>query len=106
MQCKAFSLSPPARYAKCLPIEQLCSSFYLRLSVIDKPGVLAQVATVLASLGVGISSVIQPEGHEGATVPLLLMIHDSPFGKVHEAVERVRNLDCVKAAPVLLWVLS
>lgn len=103
---KTFGLTPHARYAKCLPIEEVRSGFYLRLSVIDEPGVLAQVASVLGYYQIGISSVIQPEGHEGNAVPLVLMIHDAPFGRMHEAVQRVRNLDCVKAPPVVLWVLS
>jgi homoserine dehydrogenase len=103
---KAFGLTPHTLYGKALPIERVCSGFYLRLSVVDEPGVLARVATVLGSHQIGISSVIQPECHEGVTVPIVLMIHDAPFGRMHEAVQRLRNLDCVKAPPVLLWVLS
>jgi homoserine dehydrogenase len=82
------------------------SGFYLRLSVIDKPGVLAQVASILGSHQVGISSVVQPEGHEGDAVPLVLMIHDAAFGRMQTALELIRQLDCVKARPVLLRVLS
>ena len=54
------------------PIEQVSSGYYLRLSVVDEPGVLAQVASILGSHQIGISSVIQPEGHEGDAVPLVL----------------------------------
>jgi homoserine dehydrogenase len=74
--------------------------------VIDAPGVLAQVASILGSHQIGISSVIQPEGHEGDAVPLILIIHDSPFDRMRTAVQRIQNLDCVKAPPMLLWVLS
>lgn len=101
---KVFGLTRHALYATARPIEEVSSGFYLRLSVIDEPGVLAKVATVLGSLGIGISSVIQPEGHDGGAVPLVLMIHDTPFGRMREAVQRVRNLNCVKAPTVLLWV--
>jgi homoserine dehydrogenase len=103
---RAFGLTPHGLYAKCLPIEQVCSGFYLRLSVIDEPGVLAQVASVLGSHQIGISSVIQPEGHEGDAVPLVLIIHDAPFGRMQAAVQRIQHLACVKAPPMLLWVLS
>jgi len=103
---KAFGLTRHGLYAKCLPIERVCSGFYLRLSVIDEPGVLARVADVLGAHRIGISSVIQPEGHEGDAVPLVLIIHNAAFGRMHEAVQRLRNLDCVKTAPVLFWVLS
>jgi homoserine dehydrogenase len=103
---KAFGFTPHGLYGKCLPIERVVSGFYLRLSVIDKPGVLAQVASILGSHQIGISSVVQPEGHEGDAVPLVLMIHDAPFGRMQTALELIRQLDCVKANPVLLRVLS
>jgi homoserine dehydrogenase len=103
---KAFGLTPLDFYAKCLPVEQVCSGFYLRLSVIDAPGVLAQVAGVLGSHQIGISSVIQPEGHQGDAVPLVLIIHEAPFGNMQVAVQHVQSLACVKASPVLFWVLS
>jgi homoserine dehydrogenase len=103
---KAFGFTPHGLYGKCLPIERVVSGFYLRLSVIDKPGVLAQVASILGSHQIGISSVVQPEGHEGDAVPLVLMIHDAAFGRMQTALELIRQLDCVKANPVLLRVLS
>jgi hypothetical protein len=34
------------------------------------------------------------------------MIHNAPFGRMREAVEMMSSLECVKAAPVLLWILS
>src|ERR1700736_4486802 len=103
---KAFGFTPHGLYGKCLPIERVVSGFYLRLSVIDKPGVLAQVANIMGSHQIGISSVFQPEGHEGDAVPLVLMIHDAAFGRMQTAVQRIQSLVCVKAAPSLLWVLS
>jgi homoserine dehydrogenase len=103
---KAFGFIQHGLYGRCLPIAEVASAFYLRLTVVDEPGVLAQVASVLGEERIGISSVIQPEGHVGETVPLVLMIHDAPFGRMQIAVERIATLGCVKAAPNLLWVLS
>jgi homoserine dehydrogenase len=103
---KAFGFTPHGLYGKCLPIERVSSGYYLRLSVIDEPGVLAQVANILGSYKIGISSVIQPEGHEGDAVPLVLIIHDAPFGRMQAALERIQVLACVKSPPMMLWVLS
>src|SRR6516164_540155 len=103
---KAFGFVPHGLYGKCLPADQIHSAFYLRLTVEDKPGVLAQIAGILGSHQIGISSVIQPESHEASAVPLVLMIHDAPFGRTQTAVKRIASLECVKAPPVLLWVLS
>jgi homoserine dehydrogenase len=103
---KTFGLTPHGLYAKSLSIEGVCSGFYLRLSVLDKPGVLAQIATAIASQEIGISSVVQPEGHEGDAVPLVLVIHHAPFGRMQAAVQQIEALPCVKARPMLLGVLS
>jgi homoserine dehydrogenase len=103
---KAFGLTQHEFYRKSLPVEQACSGFYLRLSVIDRPGVLAEVASVLGHHQIGISSVIQPEGREGDAVPLVLMIHHAPFGRMQAAVSEIRALECVKAQPILMWVLQ
>jgi homoserine dehydrogenase len=102
---KAFGFTPHGLYGKCLPTDELMSAFYLRLTVDDRPGVLAQIAGVLGSHNIGISSVIQPESHETPAVPLVLMIHNAPFGRMREAVDQIKNLECVKAEPVLLWIL-
>jgi homoserine dehydrogenase len=103
---KAFGFTPHGLYGKCLPIAELVSGFYLRLTVDDRPGVLAQIAGILGSHNIGISSVIQPESHEAAAVPLVLMIHNAPFGRMRTAVEEMKRLACVKGAPILLWILS
>jgi homoserine dehydrogenase len=103
---KAFGFTPHGLYGKCLPTEDVVSGFYLRLTVDDRPGVLAQIASILGSHNIGISSVIQPESHEETAVPLVLMIHNAPFGRMQEAVEEMSELECVKNTPVLLWILS
>src|SRR5581483_8167831 len=69
-----------------LPIDDIVSRYYLRLSVADRPGTLAKIANILAELKIGISSVIQPEGHEGESVPLILMIHDAPNAAMKKAL--------------------
>ena len=56
---------PHDRHGKVLPIDEVVSRYYLRLSVVDKPGTLAKITAILAASKIGISSVIQPEGHEG-----------------------------------------
>jgi homoserine dehydrogenase len=68
--------------------------------------VLARIATILGQGNIGISSVIQPEGHAGESVPLILMIHDAPNAAVTAALEQISKLDAIKAPPVLLRVES
>jgi homoserine dehydrogenase len=92
-------------YGKCQPIEHAVSKYYLRLSVDDRPGVLAQIAGALGESGIGILSVIQPETHWGSAM-LVLMIHDAPFGAMRSAAEKIASLACVKDTPALFHVES
>ena len=87
-----------------VPIGETISRYYVRLSVADKPGVLATISTILAASKIGISSVIQPEGHEGESVPLILMMHDAPNAAVQRALARIGKLPVVKAPPVMIRV--
>jgi homoserine dehydrogenase len=87
-----------------LPNDEAVCRYYLRLSVVDKPGTLARIATILGQADIGISSVIQPEGHVGESVPLILMIHDAPNAAVRKALEAIRHLEVVKGPPVLIRV--
>jgi homoserine dehydrogenase len=92
------------RGASVVPIEEVVSRYYVRLSVVDKPGTLAKIAVVFATAKIGISSVIQPEGHEGDSVPLILMIHDAPYLAVTRALKKISKLPVVKGEPVLVRV--
>jgi homoserine dehydrogenase len=59
---------------------------------------------VLARARIGISSIIQPEGHEGEIVPVILMIHDAPNAAMTRALAKVAQLGVVKGAPVMIRV--
>ncbi len=95
---------PHERDGAVLPIDQVVSRYYVRLSVIDKPGTLAKIAAILAEARIGISSVIQPEGHEGKSVPLILMIHDATHAAMRAALAKIARLPVVKGAPVMIRV--
>ena len=93
-------------YGKCQPAGEAISKYYLRLSVEDRPGVLAQIAGALGEAGIGILSVIQPESHREGSAVLVLMIHDASFSAMRAAVEKISLLACVKDTPALLHVES
>jgi homoserine dehydrogenase len=86
------------------PIEEVISRYFVRLNVQDVPGTLAKIAAIFGSAQIGISSVIQPEGHEGESVPLILMLHDAPNGAVTKALKKIEQLPVVKGKPVMLRV--
>jgi homoserine dehydrogenase len=87
-----------------LPMDQTVSRYFVRLDVVDVPGTLAKIAKVFAASKIGISSVIQPEGHEGESVPLIFMLHDAPNGAVKGALKKIGGLSVVKGTPIMLRV--
>ena len=86
------------------PIDEVVSQYFVRLNVVDKPGVLAKVATIFGQANIGISSVIQPEGHEGESVPLIFMLHYATNGVAAKALAKIAKLPTVKGKPVILRV--
>ena len=97
---------PHERQGAVRPIAEVVSRYYLRFNVIDKPGTLARITSILAASKIGISSVIQPEGHEGASVPLVLMSHEAPNAAVQKALAKIAQLPVIKGPPVMLRVES
>ena len=97
---------PHERDGAVLPMDDVVSRYYVRLTVEDRPGVFAKIAGVLAKAKIGISSIIQPEGHDGVTVPVILMIHDAPNAAMRKALDAVAKLPVVKSAPVMIRVES
>ena len=85
-------------------IEEVASRYFVRLTVSDVPGTMARITKILGDARIGISSVIQPEGHEGETVPLILMLHKSTSGNVSKALSKISRLPVVKAPPVMIRV--
>lgn len=95
-----------AKKGRVMPLAEITSRYYLRLSVTDKPGVLAKISAILAGAKIGISSVIQPEGHEGESVPLILMIHDATNAAMQKALTKIAKLPVIKSKPVMFRVES
>ncbi len=98
-----YGFMPHGLYGTCTPIDDIVSEYYLRLTVEDRPGVIAQVAGILGGLNIGISSIFQPEGDEGAAVPLILVLHKAD-ARPDAALEQIGALECVKKTPRMIRV--
>lgn len=85
-------------------LADVVSRYYVRLAVVDRPGVFARIANLLAKAKIGISSIIQPEGHAGETVPVILMIHDAPNAAMKRALAQIAKLPVVRGEPVMIRV--
>ena len=87
-----------------VPFSETSSRFYLRLNVLDKPGVIAKISAILSKAGISIASIVQPEGHEGEAVPLILMTHRASRAAIDKARTAIAKLPAVKGPSLLLPV--
>jgi homoserine dehydrogenase len=76
------------------PMGEVVTRYHISLDVADKPGVLAQVATVFAEHGVSIDTVRQ-QGKDGEAW-LVVVTHRAPDAALGATVEALRNLDTVR----------
>ncbi len=90
-----------------LPIEEVVTSFYLRLRVADQAGVLAKITGILAEQGISIDAVIQREADEvsgegGNQTDLIILTHDTKEGRMNTALAAMQALPTVLAPIVRL----
>jgi homoserine dehydrogenase len=85
-------------------VEDVVSSFYLHLEVADEPGVLAQVARVLADEDVSVKSVVQKGLAEQAR--LVMVLHPVLESRFAAAMREIARLDILRAPPRSIRVLE
>ncbi|NMG54976.1 homoserine dehydrogenase [Aromatoleum aromaticum] len=85
------------RDLKVLPIEEVVTSYYLRMRVEDKPGVLADITRILADSGISIEAMIQKEAPEGASQTDIIMLTHSTIEKnANAAIAKIEALPVVQ----------
>jgi homoserine dehydrogenase len=85
--------------ARVLPvksIDTITSRYYLRFSVLDKPGVLARIASVLGSMDISIASVIQKEQHDENSVPVVILTHRATEKNLRDALSEIEAMDFIR----------
>ncbi len=75
-----------------MPMEEIDTAYYLRLLAVDRPGVLARVATILSEEGISIEALIQKEATEGELVPIILLTHSTREKHMNEAIRRIESM--------------
>jgi homoserine dehydrogenase len=79
------------------------AAFYLRLSLKDKPGVLAKVAAALGEEGVSIHQMRQYD-HDGEAAPLLIVTHSATRSSIDGAMGRIGAMEDSLATPIALRI--
>jgi len=81
---------------KILPMDEVVTSYYLRLRVQDKPGVLADITRILADEQISIDAVIQKEPEEGEDqTDLIMLTHQTREKRINAAIKKIEALGVV-----------
>jgi len=94
----------PNDHCAIAPLERIRSRFYLRLTVKDQPGVLAQVASVMARHQVSIASVLQNPAARAGAASLVLTTHESDERGMRRALAALSRLSSSLETPLLLRI--
>ncbi len=79
-----------------LAMHEVQTSYYLRLQVIDKAGVLAEITRILADLNISINAMIQKEPGGGEdTVNIIILTHKTVEKSINEAITEIEALSVV-----------
>ena len=79
-----------------LPMDEVNTAYYLRLRVLDQPGVLADITRILADLGMSIGAMVQQEPTEGETsVNIIMLTHQTLEKQVNQAIAKIEALAVV-----------
>jgi len=79
-----------------LPMDEVLTSYYMRMRVADRPGVLADITRILADRGVSIDAMVQKEPSEGEEqVDIIMLTHETREKHINAAIAAIENLAVV-----------
>ncbi|MCZ4280084.1 homoserine dehydrogenase [Kiloniella laminariae] len=99
---------PAAKLEKAVsqPVETREGSYYLRLTVEDRPGVIADIAAILKREKISVKSLLQHESNPGKAVPLVITTQETVELAMIRALESISGLDCVLEKPNMIRIVS
>jgi len=87
-----------------VPIERHQGAYYIRLMVVDQPGVIADVAAALRDEQVSMESMIQRGRAPGEAVPVVMTTHVTVEAAMRRALARIEALDTVLEPPRMIRI--
>lgn len=90
--------------AERLGIDENEGCFYLRLTVVDRPGVIAEIAHILASQDISIESIIQRGRDPGSPVQVVMITHETREAAMGGALRRIAQADTVLEPPCMIRI--
>lgn len=87
-----------------IPFEDILTNYYLRFSVLDKPGVLSEISGILGRNNISISSVIQKGRMKEGPVSIVMTTHKSQEKDIQKALNIINHLSIVMGNTVLFRI--
>jgi homoserine dehydrogenase len=87
-----------------MPIAAHCGAYFLRLMVVDEPGVLADVTAILRDHGISLESMLQHGRKPGEAVPIVLVTHETNEAAINQAIARIGKIAAVLEEPALIRI--
>lgn len=107
------NMNKPAAYGpkhtqieKIRDIKDVISRYYIRMTVIDKPGVLHAISGILSDFDISIESVSQKKRDKGQEVPIFMVTHEATEKNIRNAINKIDDLDVVKEESLFIRVLD
>lgn len=102
-----FGVSPERLKAvRFTNVEEKIGEYYIRLIVLDQPGVIADVTAILRDYQISIESLLQRGRDPGQPVSVAFTTHETKRGHISEAIAKIATLEAVTSPPLILERLS
>lgn len=101
---KQHRLVVPIGVKNLRPVAELETSYYLRITAEDRPGVMAKLSTVLGANNISINSMIQRANHPTGSAVLIIVTHKTIEANIQAALKEFEKLDVIYEKPFVLRV--
>ena len=90
--------------AQTVSIGSRAGPYYVRLTVLDRPGVIADVSAALREEEVSVEALLQRGRSEKGSVPVVLTLHETVEANMQRALARIAELDTVVEPPCMIRI--
>jgi homoserine dehydrogenase len=84
------------------PMERHVGCYYIRMSVLDQPGVIADVTAILRDGEISIETMLQRGRSPGEAVPVVLITHETEEAAMNKALAEISDLPVVQEPPTMI----
>ena len=90
--------------ATTVSLDSRTGPYYVRLTVLDRPGVIADVSAALRDEQVSVEALLQRGRSEEGSVPVVLTLHETVEANIQRALDRIAKLDSVVEPPCMIRI--